>query len=358
MQMQPWFGEEEKKAISNYMDEGGFITEYEKTNKFESLIKEYTKAKHCIVVNNGTVSLTLAALASGIKSGDDVIVPNYTMIATPNSVKFFGANPIFVDVDPVTFCLDIDLVKKAITSKTKAVILVTSNGRYPVSGIKPFEVLCKEKNLILIEDSAQSLGSFYPDGRHMGTVGHVGSFSFSAPKIISTGQGGAVITNNDEIALKLRKLKDFGRTEGGNDIHDTLGYNFKFTELQAVIGIEQIKKLPSRVKRKKEIKKMYQSLLKSKAGINLIEQDLTHTTPWFIDAIAEDRSNLQVRLKENNIGSRVMYPPINKQKVYDIEEEHKISNMIGLKGLWLPSSNQLTDEQIFKICEVINNYYA
>ena len=253
MQMRPLFGEEEKKAVCDYMDEDGFITEFKRTEHFEKMIANYTGSKHCVVVNNGTVSLTLAALSVGIGLGDEVIVPNYTMIATPNSLRLFGAKPVFVDVEFDTLCLDINLVKKAITSKTKAIMLVSANGRYPKSGIKKFEDLCRENGLILIEDAAQALGSFYPDGRHIGTAGLVGSFSFSAPKIISTGQGGAIITDDDDIAINLRKLKDFGRSGGGNDIHDSIGYNFKFTELQACIGIEQMKKLPTRVERKKEI---------------------------------------------------------------------------------------------------------
>ena len=262
MQMRPWFGKEEKKAICDYMDEDGFITEFRRTEKFEKMIAKFTGSKHCVVVNNGTISLTLASIAAGIKADDEVIIPNYTMIATPNSIKLFGAKPIFVDVEAETLCLDIDLVRRAITNKTKAIILVTANGRYPRSGIDAFKELCEEKNLILIEDAAQSLGSFYKDGRHIGNAGLVGSFSFSAPKIISTGQGGAIITNDDEVMSKLRRLKDFGRDSGGNDIHSSIGYNFKFTELQACLGIEQMKKLPYRVERKKEIYKFYVENLK------------------------------------------------------------------------------------------------
>ncbi len=356
-QFEPWFGEEEKKAVCEYMDEGGWITEFKRTAKFEEMIAEYSGAKHCIVVNNGTISLTLAALASGVKAGDEVIVPNYTMIASPNSVKMIGAIPVFVDVEPETLCLDIQLVKNAITKKTKAIILVLANGRYPKSGIESFVKLAKEYNLILIEDAAQSLGSYYPDGRHQGSVGDVGSFSFSAPKIISTGQGGALITNNDEIAFNLKRLKDFGRSGGGNDIHDTIGYNFKFTELQACIGIEQMKKLQWRVDRKKQIIELYQQQLINVPQVKFFKQDLINTTPWFIDVLVEKREALQSYLKEHSIGTRFMYPPINKQKAYQIAGEHPVSNLIGEKGLWLPSSNQLTDEQIYYICDVIKRVY-
>jgi perosamine synthetase len=357
MQMQPLFGEEEKRAISEYMDEDGFITEFKRTEKFEQMIAKYTGAKHCIVVNNGTISLTLAAMALGIQSGDEVIVPNYTMIATPNSVKMFGAIPVFVDVEPETLCLDVEKVKNALTSKTKAIMLVSANGRYPKAGIATFEELARNHNLLLIEDAAQSLGSFYPDGRHIGLAGLVGSFSFSAPKIISTGQGGALITNDDAIAIKLRRLKDFGRSGGGNDIHDSIGYNFKFTELQACIGIEQMKKLPYRVNRKKEIWTRYAEYLDGISGIELFEHNLDRTSPWFIDAMVEQREELAIYLKSAGIGSRNMYPPINKQLAYKKPGEFKVSESVGKKGLWLPSSVQLSDSDIFKICKCIIEFY-
>lgn len=356
-QMEPWFGEEERIALDNYMKSGGWLTEFNQTQKFEQMISDYTGAKYCFAVNNGTVSLTLAALACGIKNGDEVIVPNFTMIATPNSIIFFGAKPIFVDVGPETLCLDIKQVKKAITKKSKAIMLVSANGRYPKVGVEAFIKLAKENNLILIEDSAQALGSFFPNGKHIGTMGDVGSFSFSAPKVISTGQGGAIVTNDDDIAYKLKRLKDFGRSRGGIDIYDTIGWNFKFTDLQAVIGIEQMKKLQWRVDRKKEILKKYQENLKDVKQIKFFDQDLKNTTPWFIDVFVEDREKLILLLKENNIGTRLMYPPINKQKAYQVSGEHPVSNMVGDKGLWLPSSSQLTGEQIDYICDKIVTFY-
>lgn len=355
--MEPWFGTEEKNAICHYMDEGGWITEFKRTLLFQNMIAQYTGAKHCVVVNNGTISLSLAAIACGIKAGDEVIVPNYTMIATPNSIKMLGAKPVFVDVERESLCLDFVETKKAITSKTKAIMLVLANGRYPSVGIESFVRLAKENNIVLIEDSAQSLGSFYPDGRHQGSVGAIGSFSFSAPKIISTGQGGAVITNNDKIADKIRKLKDFGRAEGGNDVHDEIGFNFKFTELQAVIGIEQMKKLDWRVKRKKEIYRLYKKNLSAIKQIEFFKQDLEFTTPWFIDILAEKRNELQKYLKRKGIGTRTMYPPINKQLAYQISGDFPVSNMVGEKGLWLPSASQLSDNEVIAICDTIKRFY-
>jgi len=357
-QMEPWFGTEEKTAICEYMEAGGWLTEFKKTEEFEKTIAEFTGTRHCVVVNNGTISLTLAALACGIKAGDEVIVPNYSMIATANSVKMIGAIPVFVDVEKQTLCMNIGSAEKAVTKKTKAIILVTANGRYPKSGIETFVNFAKKHNLIFIEDAAQSLGSRYPDGRHQGSVGMVGSFSFSTPKIISTGQGGALITNDDEIAARLRRLKDFGRARGGIDIHDTIGYNFKFTDLQAVVGLEQFKKLSWRIERKKEINKLYKELLKDVKEVEFFEQDLTNTTPWFVDVLVEDRENLMDYLKQNEVGVRVMYPPMNKQKAYNVPGDHPVSNLVDEKGLWIPSSSQLKDIHIEYISTQIKKYFS
>jgi perosamine synthetase len=263
-----------------------------------------------------------------------------------------------VDVEPATLCLDFSLVRKAITPRTKAVMLVSANGRGPAAGVDAFRSLTGELGLALIEDAAQSLGSRYPDGLHIGRVGKVGSVSFSAPKIISTGQGGALITDDDEIASRLRRLKDFGRSGGGNDIHDSIGYNFKFTDLQACVGIEQMKKLPARVARKKRIWESYRDLLAGVPEIRLFDHDLRHTTPWFIDCLAERREALMKFLEERRIGSRVMYPPINRQKAYGLPGSYPVSEGVGRDGLWLPSSNQLSDEEIRRACRAIREFYG
>ena len=241
-QMEPSFAKEEIEALTEYMSGGGWVTEFKKTKEFEKKISDYTGAKHCIVVNNGTISLSIIAMALGIKAGDEVLIPNYTMVASPNSIQMLGAKPIFVDVEQDTLCMDLELAKKAITSKTKAIMFMNANGRYLASGIEMFEDLCRKYNLILIEDSAQAL-IILSRWQAYGTVGIAGSFSFSAPKVISTGQGGAIISNDDTIVEKISRLKDFGRSNGGNDVHETIGYNFKFTDIQAVIGIEQFKNL-------------------------------------------------------------------------------------------------------------------
>jgi perosamine synthetase len=356
-QMRPLFGAEEKTELMAYLEEDGFFTEFKKTEAFERIIAAYVGAKHCIVVNNGTVSLTLAALALEIGPGDEVIVPNYTMIATPNSVKMLGAVPVFVDVEPETLVMDVALARAAITARTKAIMLVSANGRAPRAGIHAFENLSRETGIPLIEDAAQSLGSFYDD-RHVGRAGAIASLSFSAPKIISTGQGGALFTDDDVLAIKLRRLKDFGRTSGGTDVHDSIGYNFKFTELQACVGLAQMRQLPDRVVRKKAIWKRYREQLEGCQGVRLFDHDLQLCTPWFIDCIADERDGLAAYLAKNGIGTRKMYPPINAQKAYHVEGSFPVAEEVGRKGLWLPSMVQLTDIQIDTICASIRLYYG
>jgi perosamine synthetase len=356
-QMRPLFGDEEKSELMSYLEEDGFFTEFKKTEQFEQMIAEFTGAKHCIVVNNGTISLTLSAIALGIGHGDEVIVPNYTMIASPNSVKMIGAIPVLVDVEPETLVMDIAKVRAAITARTKAIILVSANGRSPKAGIYAFKELSEETGIPIIEDAAQSLGSYYTNGQHIGRVGAIGSFSFSAPKIISTGQGGALITDDDKLANLLRRLKDFGRSSGGTDVHESIGYNFKFTELQACVGIAQMRKLPERIIRKKEIWHQYRDELRSCPGIKLFEHNLEHCTPWFIDCLAENRNELANFLKGRGIGTRTMYPPIHRQIAYRFSGSHPVSESVGEFGLWLPSMIQLSNEQIARICLEIQSFY-
>lgn len=353
-QMEPWIDENEISHMIEYLKSGAWLTEFKKTEEFEKRIAEYTGSRFCSVVANGTVSLSVALWAAGIGPGDEVLVPNFTMIATPNAVRLVGAKPVLVDIEERTVCMDLNLARKALTPKTKAVILVSFNGRAP--DMTAYQSFCKEHGLFFLEDAAQSLGSFYKE-KHLGTYGDVGSFSFSAPKIITTGQGGALVTDDESLFQKIRKIKDFGREKGGTDWHDMMGYNFKFTDLQAVIGIEQMKKLPFRVQRKKEIYSQYVSNLK---GIDALEWIPTsqETAPWFMDVYLENPGELLNDLKQNQIGSRLVYPPISDQKIYADSGKYPVSKKFCYRGLWLPSSTFLSDQQILDICRVINKFFS
>jgi perosamine synthetase len=354
-QMEPWIGDEEKRALIEYLDSGGWLTEFKRTREFEEMIADYVGSRHAVVVSNGTLSLAAALLALGVGPGDEVIVPDLTMIASANAVVLIGAKPVFVDISGSNLCLDLDLAEEACTANTKAIMLVSLNGRAPdMDRVRALAARC---GLYLVEDSAQSLGSRYK-GRHLGTFGHVGSFSFSAPKIVTTGQGGALVTDDPNIADKIRKVKDFGRRQSGVDYHEMLGFNFKFTDLQAVIGIEQMKKLEWRVQRKKEMFALYRCELLATDQITFIETDLTDTAPWFIDVLVPDPSALTSYLSERGIGSRPMYPAIHSQPAYGLSGDYPNSEYVAKHGLWLPSSSFLEDETIKRICAEIRAFYS
>lgn len=354
-QMEPSFDERERDALYEYMNSGGWVTEFKKTREFERMIAEYTGAKFCSVVTNGTVSLSIALMACGVTVGDEVIVPDYTMVATPNSAELIGAKAVFVDIDRDNLCMDYDSMVAAVTDKTKAVLLVSINGRYP-KDMNRFVQFCKEKGIHLIEDAAQSLGSKIGD-KHLGTFGEIGSFSFSAPKIITTGQGGALITDDEELYNKILKIRDFGRNGGGSDNYLTKGWNFKFTDIQAIIGIEQMKKLPDRVEKKKLLGKIYERELQGIDGIELIPTNLGDTAPWFYDILCERREDLMAYLKDNGIGTRPFYPALHAEPAYGYEGNYPNTEYVAKRGLWLPSSIGLGEEDVIIICKMIKEFY-
>jgi len=355
-QIEPWIGEEEKRAIAEYLDSGGWLTEYKHTREFERMIAEYVGCKYVSVVTSGTVALAAAIMALGIKGDEEVIIPDFTMIASANAAILAGAKPVLVDVDKKNLCLNLNLVKKAVTTRTKAIMLVSLNGRSP--NMEEFVDFCRCNNFFLIEDAAQSLGSRYR-GRHLGTFGDVGCLSFSFPKIITTGQGGAILTNNKEIYDKVLKIKDFGRPVSGVDYHEIMGFNFKFTDLQAVIGIEQMKKLKYRVQRKKQMFRIYKELLGNISGIGFIETNLKDTTPWYMDIILKGRRDvLASYLKERGIRTRPFYPAVHTQPPYSQTKNNFLNSEWAAKsGLWLPSSAFLTDEDVHYVCNHIKNYF-
>lgn len=357
-QMEPHFDENEANACYEYMKGDIWLTEFKKTQELEKMICNFTGSKYCHMVNNGTISLTLALLALDVKKNDKVIVPDFTMIATPNSVRLLGAEPVFVDVESETLCLDINKTEELLMKdkSIKCVIHVSLNAR--CNNINRLVELCKKYKVGLLEDSAQSLGSF-SNGKHLGTYGDIGSFSFSSQKIISTGQGGALVTNSDELSRKIYNLKNFGRFGGGNDNHDYFGINCKFTDIQAVIGIEQMKKLPGRINRIKAIWNIYYERLCGNNNIFMFRSTDKDWIPWFIDIYIECPIKLKEYLKENNIGTRLVYPPIHTQKVYSEynNESFPITEKYSSMGLWLPSSTNLTNEQINYVCDKILEFY-
>jgi len=352
MQHRPTFEKEEAEATYKYMLEDSFITEYKKTEELEGIICSYLNCKHCIMTTSGTCAIILSLLALDLQPGDEIIVPNYTMIATVNAVKMVGLKPVIIDIDKNTFTINLDEIQKNITTKTKGIIHVSLNNRY--TDINKIVEYCQNNNLYLIEDSAQSLGCRI-NGKNLGTFGNIGCFSLSSPKIISTGQGGFCVTNNDILNKKLRMIKNFGRRESGKDNFEVFGINLKFTDLQAVIGIEQMKKMDYRVNRIREIYNLYYKHLKD--VVHMKKPLSNEWIPWFIDIYTDKRSELVQFLKQHKISSRPTYGEINKTKVYYNKEIFPNSNYVSSYGLFLPSYITITDEDILYVCKIINLFF-
>jgi perosamine synthetase len=351
VQSRPNFGDEEAKACAEYFSRGGYITEYGETKKLERQICDYTGAKHCVMTTSGTTALIASLTSLGITRGDEVIVPNYTIVVTANVVKAIGAIPIIVDVHPDSLTLSWNEVEPAITPKTKAVIHVSLNNH--CLGLEKLVNECKKRKLHLVEDAAQSVGCFHK-GKHLGTYGIVGTFSLSTPKIISTGQGGIIVTDNDTVAKNARAFKNFGRRFPGDQEHKYLGLNFKYTDLQAVICQEQFKKLPERTTRMREIFELYYENISDIVGIQPAPSD--EWIPWFVTVLVSDREEIMAFLKHHNICTRPAYSSVADTGVYNGTQESRdypISRRVAQNGLFLPTHSLLTDNDVMFVCAII-----
>lgn len=312
-------------------DLDGLGGEFVVTEGLEKAFAQFFGVKHCVMVTSGTVAIFLALRAVGAKK---VAIPSLTMIATATAAELSGCELYFVSGNEIPKEVD-------------TYVHVSLNGRD--CGIE--DVLKSNPNINIIEDACQSFGSEI-NGKYLGTFGNVGCFSFSPHKVISAGNGGCVVTNSDEIARNVRELKNFGREFGGADEHDAIGYNFKFTDIQARFMIDQFKDIGERIKRKKEIYNRYYQKLKE---IMLPHQG----TPWFVDVYVEDRNVLASYLLEKGIGTRKMYPIIPTQKPfshYKIQGNSKDDAYRSEHGLWLPSSLKITNEEIDYVIEAINDF--
>jgi len=273
-QIKPVIGTKEKNNLIKYIRKDNWITEHTVTDKFEKDFSKFTNSKYCICFPNGTITMSSILDCLDLKKNDEVLVSNYTMVATANVVKFVGLKLKLVDISNKDLCMcPVDLLKK-INKKTKVVIYTQMNGR--VGQIESIKKICKKNNIFLIEDAAHAIGS-YNKRIHVGNSGIASSFSFSMPKLITMGQGGAVITNNSKLASKLRLYKNFGRKKSGEDVHNYLGYNFKITDMQSILGLEQLKDINLRIRKKKAIFARYRNNLKNNSKIKFFDVEKNET---------------------------------------------------------------------------------
>jgi len=352
-QVEPNFDDLESKYIVDYLSSGGWATENKVTKEFEQKIANYVGMEYAVAVTSGTVALYLAVLSLNLKKGSLIAVPNLTMVATINAILWAGHVPVIVDTDD-DLCLSLDSLKKA--DKVSALMYVPLNGKSGNSvEIKNY---CTEKQIHLIEDSAHALGSKYENLKNCGSIGDLSVISFTPHKIITTGQGGMVLTNNSDYYNFLIQIKSFNRTKDKSDFHEGFGLNFKFTDLQATIGVSQFSKLENFIDQKKRIQKHYNETLSSNK-FDLV-QFLDHELPWFNTIRLKDNNidKLVNFLSSKNIETRTLYPPLHTQKyLADYVNVDVASSLESFeKYLWLPSSTKLTNEEIDYISSTLNSF--
>lgn len=330
-------------------------------NLFEERFEDYTKAKKAVVTINGTAALHLALVTLGIDEGDEVIIPSMTFISPVNTIKYTGAVPVFCDCCRDTFVMDAEKIEELITSKTKAIMPVHIYG-HPVDMDKVMEIADKY-NLFVIEDATEALGSMYK-GKMLGTIGHIGCFSFNGNKLITTGAGGMLVTNNEKYGDRAKFLSTQTKVmlENNAFYHSEVGYNFRMPNLLAAFGVAQLENVEEYLEIKRENAVYYSNLLRDVKGITLpVEKEWARNCYWLYSILVEDdyginRDELIEKLKENGIQSRPFFMPVHKMPPYSNcrHGDMKVTIELSEKGINLPSSVSLTKEDIERICNVIS----
>jgi perosamine synthetase len=352
--IKPFLGQEEADLVLETIRDN-WITGGKKVQEFESKIATLTQSKYAIACSNGTMALYMALVAMGVKQGDEVIVPDFTFIASANAVILAGAKPVFCDIDYVSFNIDVKHAETLITSDTVAIMPVHIYGQS--ANMKQVLDFALKHKLLVIEDAAQGVGVNYCN-HPVGALGDVGTLSFYSDKTITTGEGGIVLTNSPEIADKALMLKHQGRRKRGIYLHESIGYNFRLTDMQAAIGLAQLGKLDYIIKRKKEIEQMYKDKLKDAKGVTipLIDKDCFNV-PFRINILVDNPKTVMGYLKGKGIDSMRFFYPLHKQPCYQYlkleDKDFERSIWAYQHGLSLPSWVQLSDSQIDYICKCV-----
>jgi len=319
---EPCIGDEELKNVIEAVKSGWISSKGKFIEEFEREFAKYCGVKYGVATANGTVALHLALKALGIGKGDEVIVPTLTFVATANTVTYCGANPIFVDSHPEYWCINPEKIEEKITPRTKAIIPVHLYG-HPCNMDRIMEI-ARNYNLYVIEDAAEAHGAEYK-GRKVGSFGDISCFSFYGNKMITTGEGGMCLTNNEELAERMRNLRDHAMSKNRKYWHETIGFNYRMTNLQAAVGVAQLKKLDEFVEKKRRIAKWYAEGLKDLAEKGLItlhpEMEWAKCVYWMYSILVEEkagvnRDELMRKLKENGIETRPFFVPMHILPMY------------------------------------------
>lgn len=383
---EPLMAENSLKYVTDCIETGWISSAGKYITQFEEQFAAFLGVQHAVTVTSGTAALHLALASLGIGPDDEVLVPDLTMIAVPYAVLYTGALPVFIDVDKKMFniepqeirkflesrCASDGKTKKTINKRTgrtvKAVLPVHLYGHCcPMDEIN---ALAEEFHLLVVEDAAEAHGALYYSQKHKGqafqagTMGEAGCFSFYANKIITTGEGGMVVTKDDRIADKARRLKDLAHSSDKRFLHTDLAFNYRMTNLQAAVGVSMMEEIDRFIGIKRKMADSYNERLGKIEGLRLPEEKhWAKNVYWMYAVVVEDafgmtRDGLMEALKKEGIDTRPFFFPAHRQPVFRrdweaFDEDFPVSNALSEKGLYLPSGLALTDEQIDTVCTAV-----
>lgn len=354
---QPSLGEEEFLNVGECVLSGWVSSTGKFVRQFEEAMAAYCDTRHAVATCNGTAALHLALAALDIGPGDEVIVPSLTFIAPANAVTYVGATPVFVDSDRATWTIDPAAIEAAITPRTKAIIPVHLYG-HPAD-MDRVQSIADRHGLSVVEDAAEAHGATYK-GKRVGGIGDVGIFSFFGNKIITTGEGGMLVTNDDDIAQKARLLGSHGMSPERRYWHTVLGFNYRMTNLQAAVGVGQMAKIDALVAARRKTAALYTEALSDIPGIVLPpESDWCTNVYWLYSILVDpniygmDRDGLENLLRVNQIDSRRVFPPVHTQPIYQSGQSLPVCDTLSAQGLSLPSGQDLSQTDIARTADII-----
>lgn len=348
---------EECLATGWISSSGKFVT------RFEEEFARYVGVPHAVTASSGTAALHMACAAAGLGPGDEVLIPDFTMIATAFAVCYVGARPVFVDCDPDTWTLDPARLEEKLTPRTRAIIAVPIYG-HPCE-MEPILELAKRRGLIVIEDAAEAIGSEY-QGRRCGGFGDLACFSFFANKLVTTGEGGMVTTSSPELAERCRRFKNLSFPLGGQRhfLHEAMGFNYRMPNLLAAVGLAQLERVDAYLAMRRENARRYAARLSGVAGLTLpVERPWAKNSYWMYgvrvnEPFGETRDEVMERLRRANIETRPFFIPMHRQPALqrygcDCGGEYPVSDALARTGLYLPSSSDLAEAEIDRVCEAL-----
>lgn len=349
----------EKKYVLDCLDTNWISSRGQYIERFERAFAEFCGVQHALSCTNGTVALHLAMLALDIGPGDEVIIPTLTFVATANAVRYVGATPVFVDCEEQTWNLDPAQIESKITPRTRAIIVVHLYG-HPVD-MDAIQAIARRHRLPLVEDAAEATGATYR-GRMVGSMGAISTFSFFGNKVISTGEGGMVTTNDPALAAKMHLLKEQGMDPNHRYWHPVIGYNYRMTNIAAAIGLGQVEMIDWHIARRIEIASWYREELRNVPGVSwqTVQPGARHVYQFFtllIDpALNVDRKDVIAHLALRGVDARPMVYPMHALPPYRegaAGQSFPVADRVTLWGINMPTSASMTHDDVRYICECL-----